>query len=254
MVKKMLNRVVRMFNPVRMGQKVGKMGIDPFVTRIPVPQNSQYVWTKHKNGFTLIELLVVIAIIALLAAMLLPALNQAREKGRQTKCLNNLKQIGLAMILYTEDYDDYLPPVSPVGGQCWAHLLAPYVNVATVSAATKSGTVWQCPSRGDYPGYYGWKIHYMKNVYIGDFGNICWAPAVWKLSQLKNPTEVLFAADSRKRPSPEYGEISPWNSLQTALADYHTGGANLLFCDGHVQWYLKADAVSKNDDFLWNNR
>ena len=64
---------------------------------------------KKKNGFTLIELLVVIAIIAILAAMLLPALAQAREKARQANCANNLKQQGLAFHMYLQDYDEWFP-------------------------------------------------------------------------------------------------------------------------------------------------
>jgi prepilin-type N-terminal cleavage/methylation domain-containing protein/prepilin-type processing-associated H-X9-DG protein len=86
---------------------------------------------RQRTGFTLIELLVVIAIIAILAAILFPVFAQAREKARQATCLSNLKQLGLAHMMYAQDYDDTLIAAqinTATGGLRWPQLLAPYVK------------------------------------------------------------------------------------------------------------------------------
>ena len=97
---------------------------------------------QPKKGFTLIELLVVIAIIALLAAILFPVFARARENARKSSCANNLKQIGLGVLQYVQDYDETLPPPC-IGSPCdsgqgsWAQRIYPYV---------KSAQLYACPS------------------------------------------------------------------------------------------------------------
>jgi len=99
---------------------------------------------KTRNGFTLIELLVVIAIIAILAAILFPVFARARENARRSSCAGNMKQIGLAIAQYTQDFDETLPASSGYGPgtTTWRTYIYPY---------TKSSQIYVCPSRGKSP-------------------------------------------------------------------------------------------------------
>ncbi len=115
--------------------------------------------TSRKSAFTLIELLVVIAIIAILAAILFPVFAQAREKARQTSCLSNMKQVGLGMLMYAQDYDENYPradywlptgtpsPINPRATGGFALRINHYKWQAWVIPYIKNSQVFQCPSR-----------------------------------------------------------------------------------------------------------
>ncbi len=126
---------------------------------------------QKRSAFTLIELLVVIAIIAILAAILFPVFAQAREKARQITCVSNVKEIGLALLMYAQDYDERImsfpdnnaggggPDSNPADFQCWYDYIQPYM---------KSLQILRCPSySGPFPEPDGWGVsgRYMHSTY-----------------------------------------------------------------------------------------
>jgi len=200
----------------------------------------------HK-GFTLIELLVVIAIIAILAAILFPVFAKAREKARQTSCLSNLKEIGLASMMYAQDYDERLMPrcgprISWGGryawGQCSHMAVYPYINNLQIFACPSENTPF-CPDDKNlnafpFP-FSEWRNSYGINCPLG------WV----SLSQIKRPAEVIHWIESGYYMGTKTGYVTPTGTLTTPYYTYndgthprapHNGGTNIAFCDGHAKW------------------
>jgi prepilin-type N-terminal cleavage/methylation domain-containing protein/prepilin-type processing-associated H-X9-DG protein len=112
----------------------------------PVKYRKDSTMKTDRAGFTLIELLVVIAIIAILAAILFPVFAKVREKARQTQCLSNEKQIGLAVLQYVEDYDESYPLAQlPNYSEDWTAEISPYVKAGN-GGFSKTSAIWGCPS------------------------------------------------------------------------------------------------------------
>jgi prepilin-type N-terminal cleavage/methylation domain-containing protein/prepilin-type processing-associated H-X9-DG protein len=202
-----------------------------------------------RRGFTLIELLVVIAIIAILAAILFPVFARAREKARQTSCLSNLKQLGLASRMYASDYDEHVVPGqlsdAPGSNRIWVQLLQPYVKNAQVflcPSASAHSSASDPLGSGSIPFNYGINIHIAA---VTDWHS----GTTYRLPEIEYPSETILIADSDWTQDPaDYGGNNSWRidirlgggtefHPSYFIPARHNGGANIAFCDGHAKWH-----------------
>lgn len=182
---------------------------------------------ERRRGFTLIELLVVIAIIAILAAILFPVFARAREKARQSSCASNLKQLGLATVMYVQDYDECFPGHSSdpsFGTNDWPSMLMPYC---------KNAQLILCPSASP-----GSVTHYYIQGVALAYGYNCYYLQYRSHATVQDSPGTIMIADSNgdNRVGPDYatGNARAAGCYHQLVAR-HNEMLNLCFADGHVK-------------------
>ncbi|MDD3925450.1 MAG: DUF1559 domain-containing protein [bacterium] len=191
---------------------------------------------KGKKGFTLIELLVVIAIIALLSAILFPVFTHARDRARATTCTSNLKQIGLAMSMYAQDYDGFSTPVKhPTQSIYWYQYL--YEGKYAPMPVAGGASIFICPSCNPYTWVnrraYGMRYQSGYKAY--------------EIYAIAKPAEFILIVDSVSAG----GEQTPYYYHNTSSTGQfvhlrHFGKANVLFADWHVKALSREELKAGN--------
>jgi prepilin-type N-terminal cleavage/methylation domain-containing protein len=217
-----------------------------------------------RNAFTLIELLVVIAIIAILAALLFPVFAQAREQARQTVCSSNVRQIGMAVQMYLQDYDETLPifyayntedPITGASARAGDPdhkgvevLVLPYTKNKDIfkcpddsGGPTLADPVYGCPGRTSYQACYGSSYRFSHGIFStvaneSSQNNALYTTSnVITLAALALPSETRLMRDEM---FPWFGTMLQYGYIPGYFQQWHSRGGGTVFADGHAKYTI----------------
>lgn len=213
-----------------------------------------------RHGFTLVELLVVIAIISILAAMLLPALSNARESAKRATCVNNLRQIGQAIYLYAQDFEGKTPRGPDGRFYCLWGAVSSGTDVPTglgllVSQgyiSQNNAKIFYCPSvpltvqRGYANPIWGWSKFAL--------GEETWSSYDYRVVRYVDSQEVwgMNLSDDVGKAMVSDGYINEWATGFYGSERHHKIGYNVLYTDGSVKWYADPNKVIYSMAIPWN--
>ena len=222
----------------------------------------KHIESHRSRAFTLIELLEVVAIIGILAAILFPVFARARENARRSSCMSNLKQMGLGMMMYVQDYDETFPAwyYNNPSTQYWWQLIQPY---------TKSEQLFRCPSSPlagsltyqPQNGEYG--INFLISRNPGDarikLSTIQSASTIYMMmdagiayvsdSTILSPSAASYYVPGTGDAGRDCSALTDSNYKSDCQSGRHFGGVNITFADGHVKWYQSQSVVQQAVDY-----
>lgn len=192
-------------------------------------------------GFTLIELLVVIAIISMLMGMLFPVYSRARDQGRQINCVANCKQLGLALQIYAQDYDDKIPyGYSSSDGLCWFNRLLSYV---------RNKQIYHCPCAGGMQQVVSYSVNSNldgKMLTSGDPSSLIWLADGYETGTTIEVDGIMTDV------SPSLAAYPDATVNDAGQVGYrHNDGAVFTFLDSHVKWQSRQVMKKDESQDLW---